>query len=228
MSQSDDRAKSHVILHLFAAVGFLSAFALAAIIWRFGPPGQLAVHFDLHGRPNYWMDRTHAAIATAELVAGCALIYSVVGLLTGSGGRDVKVVRLVIVLLAIMIALIMTGAAFGTLTSPNLGPSRLQPAILSLLFLVVGALIGKASPNPVVGVRTYWTLRSRLAWDKSNRLAGRLFFLIGILGLAASAVAPPAQVVAAVVIAVIAAAVAAVVESWRVWRSDPERAAPRR
>ena len=223
MSQSEDRTGSRFAEHALAGMGFLAALALAAIIWRFGPAGRIAVHFDLYGRPNGWMDRPQVAIVTAGLTACFAVGYTAMGLLTGRVGRNLRIARLVIVLVAVMTAVIMAGSTFGALNSPDLSPTRLQPAILSLLFLIVGALIGKASPNPLVGVRTYWSLRSRLAWDKSNRLAGRLFFGIGALGLAASAFAPPPSVIAAVLVAVILSAIIAVVESWRVWRTDPDR-----
>ena len=228
MSQPDERTTSHLVLHLFAAAGFLAALALALVIWRLGPEGPVPVSMNMHGRVIGWSSRGHVALLVAVMTVVYAVCYGFMGALTGTSGRNLTIARLVVVLVAIMTAVIMTATTFGAFNGPGLGPSRLQPAILSLLFLVVGAVIGKASPNPLVGVRTYWALRSRLAWDKSNRLAGRLFFLIGVVGLAASAVAPPALVVAAVLIGIISTTAIAVFESWRVWRNDPERAAPRR
>jgi len=226
MSQSDAAPKGRLGGHAFAALGFLACVAVAAAIWRLGPPGQIPVHFDLHGRTNGWMDRTHLAITVVGLTAMLAVCYAAMGLLTGSMGRNLKIARLVLVLVAVMTAVIMASAAFGAMTGPDFSPTRLQPALLSLLFLVIGALIGKASPNPMVGVRTYWTLRSRLAWDKSNRLCGRLFLAIGVLGLVASALGPPMLVVFALIVAILLSALISVIESWRVWRGDPNRLQP--
>ncbi len=169
------------------------------------------------------MDRTHVAMISAGLTACFAIGYTTLGFLTGSMGRNLRTARLVILFVAVMTAVILASSAFGALSGPDLGPTRLQPAVLSMLFLIVGALIGKASPNPLVGVRTYWALRSRLAWDKSNRLAGRLFFWIGALGLAATAFVAPPPLIAALLVAIILAAVIAIIESWRVWRTDPDR-----
>lgn len=226
MSDTDERTSGRLADHAFAALGFITCLAIAAVIWRFGPAGRIPVHFDLFGRPNGWAERPQVAILTAGMTILVAIGYAAMGLLTGAMGQNLKTTRLVLVLVALAVAVIMAGATFGASNHPDLSPTRLQPAILSLLFLVVGALIGRASPNPLVGVRTYWTMKSRLAWDKSNRLCGRLFFLIGALGLVASLLAPPFLVTAAVVIAIIAASIAAVVESWRVWRNDPDRQRP--
>ena len=94
---------------------------------------------------------------------------------------------------------------------------------LSALFLVIGSVLGRVGPNPIAGVRTPWSYKSRLAWDRSNRLAGRLLFLIGLAGVAAAPVAPQPLGYQAVIGAVILAAVVSVIESWRVWRADPDR-----
>lgn len=54
-------------------------------------------------------------------------------------------------------------------------------AATGLLFMVLGNFMGKIPPNWFVGVRTPWTLSSKLSWDKTHRLAGWLFMLMGLL-----------------------------------------------
>ena len=226
MSPSVDRTPGKIAGHAFAAVAFLVCLGLAAFVWRFGPPGLIPTHYDMHGRVNGWMDRTHLAAVQAAVSVVLALCYLGVGHISGGTVQNRKISRLLIALVGLMTSGLLVASAFGSLTGPGLGPSRLQPAVLSLMFLVVGALIGKAGPNPFVGVRTYWALRSRLSWDKSNRLCGRLLLAIGVLGLIASLLAPPTLVVFAVLAALAATAVVVIVESWRVWKSDPDRVGP--
>ena len=228
MSESGQRPTGGLADHAFAALALLASLAIAAAVWRLGPTGPVPVHTSLlTGRVDGWSDREHVALMLLGLTAFYALGYGFMGALAGSRGdaglRGLRTARLVIVLVALMTGGILAGLTFGVLTTPDFGANRIQSGALSLLFLIVGALIGKAAPNPLVGVRTYWTLRSRLAWDKSNRLAGRLFFWIGVLGLIATPFAPPPAVLAAVIVAVLLSAIGAVFESWRVWRADPER-----
>ncbi|MBV6633290.1 MAG: SdpI family protein [Alphaproteobacteria bacterium] len=51
---------------------------------------------------------------------------------------------------------------------------------MGLLFAVIGNLFGKARSNHHLGFRTPWTLSSDAVWDKTHRLAGRLWVAGGI------------------------------------------------
>ena len=219
-------------VNLLAALVFLAGAAAAAYVWRYGPAGSLPMHLDLRGHVNGWGDRTTVAGVVAGLTAGFAAIFVIMETVTLSAGaeaaprRGVRIAKLLLVYVEIMTVGLMLALAYGGASAPELGGGRLMPAILALLFLVVGAFMGKAGPNPFVGVRTYWTFRSRLAWDKSNRLSGRLFFWIGLVGLIASPFLAPSVTTPALIAAILLAALASVLESWRVWRTDPERRQP--
>jgi uncharacterized membrane protein len=114
-------------------------------------------------------------------------------------------------------------AGVSSLTGLTSLGSAAPMAGLAALFLLIGAVLGRVGPNPIAGVRTPWSYKSRLAWDRSNRLAGRLFFLIGFVGLAAAPVAPQPLGYQVLIGAVLVAALLSVIESWRVWRADPDR-----
>jgi uncharacterized membrane protein len=231
MSESDSRFDG---LNLLAALEAAGGLGLAAWTWRFGPTGPIPMHFDLSGHVNRWGDRTEAALVMGGLTLVLSLCYVMMAAMVRGQPQDaptrrsLRIGRIIIMAVGALIGGLFTYMTFGGFTpeAGNAAPARLLPSLLALIFLVVGALLGKTSPNPFVGVRTYWSMKSRLAWDKSNRLAGRLFFWIGLLGLAASLVAPPAPVSAALIVAIIVAAAASIIESWRVWRSDPDRSFP--
>src|SRR5580704_1521581 len=55
---------------------------------------------------------------------------------------------------------------------------------MGVLFIVLGNVMGKIRPNWFVGVRTPWTLSSKLSWTKTHRLAGWLFIVMGLLAIA--------------------------------------------
>lgn len=198
----------------------------AAAIWMLtlGPTAPIAMHYDWSGRPDRWGDRTEAGLVIGLMAAILAVVGGGCGWYAARSGdparrRGLRAGQLVTLLAvggtsALMIA-IMTG---GAVPSP-----ALQMGGLSLLFLVIGAFLGRVGPNVAVGVRTPWTFKSRLAWEKSNRLAGRLFCLIGLAGLVAAPFVPQPVGFQLLIVAVLVAAIWSGFESWRVWRADPDR-----
>jgi uncharacterized membrane protein len=134
--------------------------------------------------------------------------------------------QIVLLIVSALIGALHAWLAFGSAANVGVADApAAKLAGLSLLMLGAGALLGKVGPNPFVGVRTFWSLQSRLAWEKSNRLGGRLIFWIGVIGLCAAPITPEPLGMQSLIAAVLLAAAASIFESWRVWRTDPDRAA---
>lgn len=129
-----------------------------------------------------------------------------------------------------MLALVAIGVAVMTVQHVAGGEGRNEfvrfiMAGVGVLFIFLGDAMPKTRPNFFVGVRTPWTLTSDLAWQKTHRLAGWLFVLVGFWAIIAAftlngvalaiAVACPAMIVAAI----------SAVYSWTVWKNDPDKRA---
>jgi uncharacterized membrane protein len=202
---------------IVAGLGLWTVFA--------GPTELLPIHWNAAGEADGWGTREH--------VGGLLIGLAVLTLLLGGGmgvaarraddparARALRYAQLVVVLSLPLIALLGAAASLSGATSIA---GAVPVALISLVLLVTGAFLGRVGPNPFVGVRTPWAYKSRLAWDRSNRLAGRLFFVIGLAGLLTAPFAPRPLGLYALLTAIGIAAVWSVVESWRVWRTDPDR-----
>lgn len=198
---------------------------VAAAVLRWGPP-RIATHFGLDGAPDRWSTPTQAATGVAALATVVLAMTAGLGLAVRRPWADLSRRRglgvaqgLLAGVGAAVVALLAASALDGLGGSgPEVGPS----AGLSLLLVGIGLFLGRVAPNSLIGVRTPWSLSSRLAWDRSNRLAGRLFLAAGLAGLVAALVLPAGAGVVPVGGALLAGLLAAL-ESWRVWRADPRR-----
>jgi len=190
-----------------------------------GPAELLPIHWNASGQADDW--------GTRELVGGVLVAMAALTLLLGGGmgvasrrtddparARALRYAQLVVILSLPLMSLLAASASLSGTT--DIG-GAVPVALMSLLFLLIGAFLGRVGPNPFVGVRTPWAYKSRLAWDRSNRLAGRLFFVIGLAGLLTAPFAPRPLNLYVLLTAVGVAALWSVVESWRVWRADPDR-----
>jgi uncharacterized membrane protein len=209
-------------------IGFMAAEAsMALYIARYGPSGPLPLHYGLSGSADRWGDRTALAWGLIALVLLQGVALPILRLRrpraaqTNPQSRNSLYPQLIVIGVFAALTALLAGQAF--LSSADVQVGALQTAGLSLVLLVIGAFLGKTNPNYFVGVRTYWSLTSRLAWDKSNRLAGRVLWWAGLVGLLAAPLVPEPQGLRALIAVVLGGALASVFESWRVWRTDPDR-----
>lgn len=190
-----------------------------------GPTELLPTHWNASGQADGW--------GTREPLGGLLIGLALMTLLLGGGmgvaarraddparARALRYAQLVIVLTVPLVSLLIASASLSGATSIA---GALPVALISLVLLLTGAFLGRVGPNPFVGVRTPWAYKSRLAWERSNRLAGRLFFIIGLAGLLTAPFAPRPLNLYVILTAIGIAAVWSVLESWRVWRDDPDR-----
>lgn len=207
-------------LGLSLIVGGLGVWTVFA-----GPLELLPIHWNASGQADNW--------STRERVGGVLIGLAVLTLLLGGGmgvasrrtddparARALRYAQLVVILSLPLVSLLAASASLSGTT--DIG-GAIPMALISLVLLLIGAFLGRVGPNPFVGVRTPWAYKSRLAWERSNRLAGRLFFIIGLSGLLTAPSAPRPLGLYLLLTGIAVAALWSVIESWRVWRTDPDR-----
>lgn len=218
-------------LNAAAIVTTLACLGFAVWLGLYGPEGQIPMHLNAAGEVDRWGDRREAAWIVGGTTIGLLLAYALTEhsqrKAPESARRGLVFAQGTLIGAMVFVATLMAALAYGGFER-GAGPERLHQLVGGLLAFVMilgGAVLGKVAPNPWVGVRTYWALTSRTAWDKSNRLAGRLWFWAGLIGFPAAVLFPGPMTTAAIGAAMLVSALAAVVESWRVWNADPDRRA---
>lgn len=199
--------------------------ALAGLVVRFGLATPLPLHFTASGEVTHWGGRNE--------VAGVILMMAAVTFAVSLGlrlavdrrldsGRGLAIAEAVTLLATTFVSGLMAAIAFGYVGADQ-HDAWIRMAVLWLILGLVGSVLGKVAPNGMVGVRTPWTYASRLSWDKTNRLAGRLFLGAGLAGVLCAPFTPQPIGMQASIMMVLIIAGLLVLESWRVWRRDPDR-----
>ena len=102
--------------------------------------------------------------------------------------------------LVAFISVMMGVALLESFRPGTLSMGRVVSALVGLLFLFVGNLMGKVKPNFFMGIRNPWTLSDPDVWNRAHRLGGGLFFLTGLVTVV-SAILLPEPVTFAVLMA---------------------------
>lgn len=93
------------------------------------------------------------------------------------------------------------------------------------LLIVIGNVLSKVRPNWFFGIRTPWTLSSKLSWDKTHRIGGWQMVASGLAFIASAIIGTKISLFIAIGFTLIST-VAIVVYSYRVYLIDPNRIAP--
>jgi immunity protein, SdpI family len=95
---------------------------------------------------------------------------------------------------------------------------QLMAPAFGLLIYYVGVLTENAKQNWFIGVRTPWTLSSETVWNKTNRLAGKLFKATGVLAMLGAAF--PEQAIFFILVPLVLAGIYPIVYSFREYQRE--------
>jgi uncharacterized membrane protein len=187
---------------------------------------RIAIHWNVEGAVDGYAGKPKALWLMPAMALGLTALFAALPALEPRQKNLLASNKLfhatwigTLLLLAVLHGRIVIGAAAG-ITSGPLGISLVAVAFLTML---IGNFLGKTKSNFFLGVRTPWTLSSDYAWEKSNRLAGRLLFAAGLLTLPVYSALGHATGFRFYIAAVLSSALVAIVASYVFWRRDPER-----
>lgn len=184
-------------------------------------PELIPAHFDLSGNVTRFGSRFETLIAP--------IIAAMIGLLLILYGRkqqNAKVVFWVNIGVMSMFLAFQAGFLYLAHTSAeaiamNGFPfSRIVAIVLSISWVIIGNVMPKCRQNYILGIRTSWTLKSELSWNKTHRLGGRIMVIFGLATLLLSFVLDGEIGVRVSLVGPIVITVPLVIYSYYVYKQD--------
>ncbi len=199
---------------------------LAGLSWAWAPD-RIPVHWGWNGQPDRFGGKAEGLLLMPAMTLGIYVLMLVLPRIDPgranyrSFAGAYTVARLVMVTAFALIY----GVTQLYIRNQALDTSTAVMSIVGGLLLVLGSLMGKLRPNWFIGVRTPWTLSSKLSWVRTHRLGGWLFTGLG-LALILAALIHTAWALTAVMALFVVAVVWLTVYSYLVWRADPDKVSP--
>ena len=168
---------------LLAAVLILAAAMVGVWAYRLLPAdATIAVHFNGQGAANGVMPKgvglAVAPIWGAVVLLALAFIPRLArnkdGLAQNAGAYGIVLIGVAAIFLVIEAAIAVRAM------DPTFDVLRWIFLAIAVLFVVLGALLGRIRRNGVLGIRTPWTLKDEGVWNRTHRFTGRLTVLGGV------------------------------------------------
>jgi len=165
---------------IITSVLILLPILAGLILWQH-LPDQMVTHWGANGEPNGWSSKWFAVFG---LPAFLLLVHWVGVFATRSDpkkyGHNEKLLALVLWLCP-AISILCNGYVYAYTFEVDLGIEILVSVLLGVLFIVIGNYMPKCRQNYTMGIKLPWTLNDEENWNKTHRLAGKIWVAGGIL-----------------------------------------------
>lgn len=205
--------------HTIITALIIASFLLGAYLYPFMPE-RMATHWDAAGIVNGYMSKTWG-LFLMPLLSGLIFLAFLLAPRMDPLRKNIEQFRGHFDLFMLLFFSFLFYLYLLTLIW-NLGYRFNLIAFMAPAFGVIiyytGVMMENARQNWSIGIRTAWTLSSEAVWDKTNRLAGRLFKAAG--ALAALGAVFPEYAVFLILAPVILAAVYPIIYSYREYQRE--------
>ncbi len=162
----------------------LSGFALGAYFYP-SLPDKVPTHWNASGEVNGYGSKLFGAFGLPTISLATYLLYLVLPYIDPKRKNytdfesTYQFLKYVLILFFLGIELMTLLIASGVIVNK---PIFIQ-IIVSLLFILIGNVMGRFKHNYFIGIKTPWTLANEEVWRKTHRLAAPLWVLGGVMNI---------------------------------------------
>ncbi|MEO8876396.1 MAG: SdpI family protein [Polyangiaceae bacterium] len=203
----------------FVSLGLVAGTLIISVLLEPSLPARIATHFDIHGAPNGWSSRAFG-VWFMPLFSLAIWAFIRFAMLAAPESWRARAAAAPLPAAATATVAFLCGLQLITLRAAlhgGIGLGRELALLIGAMWIALAVLLPRIRRNPILGVRTAWTLSSDENWARTHRVASYTFLAGGLLALAAGLTGVAAAATIALV-AVIASALAPAAYSWAIAR----------
>ena len=197
----------------------LVSFLIGAYLYPYMPE-MMASHWDANGSVDGYMPKLRGLFLLPVISAILFLVNMLIPKIDPLKGNiekfrghfDVFILLLFVFLFYVHMLTMLWNLSYRFNIIQLLAPA------FGLIIYYAGIMMENAKQNWFIGVRTPWTLSSEVVWDKTNKLAGKLFKVAGVL--AAMGLIFPKYAIFLILVPVILAAVYPIIYSYQKYQQE--------
>lgn len=211
----------------YVQLGIIAAMFIAAAVRWGSVPDRIPIHWNAAGEVDGYGGKFAGLLLTPLITLGVYLLLKYIPRIDPAklnyenfAGTYLLIRVVLVVYMAFIYAVLLI-----TIGREETFPvSGLIVGAVGVLFIILGAVMGKFRPNWFAGIRTPWTLTSKLSWTKTHRVGGWVFIATGVATLVGAAIGPEWALYAMFIVMILGIAFV-IAYSYFVWRDDPDRVA---
>ena len=164
---------------LITSLVILLPVLAGVILWN-RLPDQLPTHWNASGEVDGWSSKPVAVFGLPLILLAvhwlCALGTSADPKKADHAPKVLHLVLWIVPVLSVLLQMVTYATALGG----SVPVETVMPVFMGLLFAIIGNYLPKCKQNYTIGIKIPWTLHSEENWNKTHRLAGRIWMVGGL------------------------------------------------
>ena len=161
-------------LLLITSIIILLPIAAGLILWN-RLPDPMPSHWGINGEVDGWSSKPVSVFGMPALLL--AIQWACVLATTADPKKDnhsAKILQLAF-WIAPILSVVLNTAVYAAALGHEVQFKLLLPVILGVLFVAIGNYMPKCRRNYTIGIKIPWTLNSDENWNRTHRLAGKVW-----------------------------------------------------
>ncbi|WP_167959190.1 SdpI family protein [Anaerosporobacter faecicola] len=179
MSEEKELQSNKSLLRVEAVAGLLCFIPLIIGCFWYGQlPNRIAIHFNVGNNPDHYASKAFVVFGLPLLLFALYIISCVTERYSNKNRQSEKIQyisRFLVPIISNVVLLIVYVYALGK----NVNVGMVAYLLMGFLLIILGNYMPKIRHNNTLGIKIPTTLRSESNWNKTHRLAGYLWIVIG-------------------------------------------------
>lgn len=184
------------------------------ILWN-KLPTEIATHFGANNAPGGFSSKGFAVFGMPFIILALHWLCTFVTTLDPKAKNITDKSMKLVLWICPAVSLLMGGVTYSYALNNELRIGMIVILFMGLLFIVIGNYLPKVKQNFSLGIKLPWTLDDEENWNKTHRLAGKLWVLCGVLVCLTAVLENPVIFFAVLILGVIVPTV----YSYRIYKS---------
>lgn len=167
---------------IISSVLILCPIIAGLILWG-RLPDTIATHWGVNNQANGWSSKAFAVFGVPlflELLHWICLIGT--SLDKKNNDHNKKMLNMFYWFCPVM-SIFVCSVIYASALDIQLAINDLVFGLLGIMFIVIGNYIPKVTQNRTLGIKIKWTLENEENWNATHRIAGKCWFICGLLTL---------------------------------------------
>ena len=177
--------KEHKIKVLLSCLLLLIPMVVGLLLWN-KLPDTMTSHFGVDGVADGQSSKAMAVFLPSSILLAVHIFALVITGLDKNIHNQTKKAQAIIFWIIPCLSLFVSGLLYGVAFGMEMHLARFLPAFLGVLFALMGNYMPKVKQNHSLGIKIKWTLLNEENWVKAHRFAGKVWFVGGLLMIAAT------------------------------------------